>query len=74
MLSALGDPGRVVGVSPLLLLASRGPGWGGPGSKGSKVRDRGWCSDLLRVKVKSRRRVEEFRGIISAWEALGMEP
>ena len=52
----------------------RGPGWGRPGSKGSKVRDRGWYPDLLRVEVKSRRRVEEFQGIISAWEALGREP
>ena len=32
--------GRVVGMSPLLPLASRAPGWGGPGSKGSKVRDK----------------------------------
>ena len=45
----------VVGMSPLLPLASWGPGWGGPGSKGSNVRVRRWCPDLLRVKVKSRR-------------------
>ena len=52
----------------------RGPGKGGPGSKGSNVEVRRWYPDLLRVKVKSRRRVEEFQGIISAWEALGREP
>ena len=62
MFSASGVPSRVGGMSHLLQLASQGSWLGRAGSKGSNVEVRRWYPDLLRVKVKSKRRVEDGQG------------